>query len=114
MTALATAAMAVSVIVTSPTPSLSPALETHRFTTASAANLASSVQNWAQENGLASAQIDPRVAALSVGNLTVKGGTVCDAVARLVSALKYAEARPQLESCDAAPGGRIVVGSAQR
>ncbi len=114
MAAVATAVMAVSVIVTSPASNLTPAVETHSFTTASAADLASSVRNWAQDNGLASVQIDARVASLTVGNLTVTGGNVCDAVARLVSALKYAEARPELVACDAAPGGRIVVGSAKR
>ncbi len=114
MAAVATAVMAVSVIVTNPASNLTPAVETQRFATASAANFASSVQSWAKDNGLASAQIDPKVASLSVGNLTVTGGNVCEAVGRLVSALKYAEARPEVLVCDAAPGGRIVVGSAQR
>jgi hypothetical protein len=113
--AAAAAIMAVSVIVTNPavTPA-STIIERQTFTTASSANLSSSVESWSRDNGMTTPQIDARVAALSVGNLTVTGGTVCDAMRRLVAALKYAEQRPELVSCDAAPGGRIVVGSAQR
>jgi hypothetical protein len=113
--AAAAAIMAVSVIVTN--PAITPAsaeIERQAFTTAASASLASSVQSWSRDNGLAAPQIDARVASLSVGNLTVTGGTVCDAMRRLVLALKYAEDRPELVSCDTAPGGRIVVGAAQR
>jgi hypothetical protein len=113
--AAAAAIMAVSVIVTNPaiTPA-SAAIERQAFSTPASANLASSVESWSRDNGLATPQIDARVASLSVGNLTVTGGNLCDAMRRLVSALKYSEQRPELVSCDAAPGGRIVVGSAQR
>jgi len=114
MAAAATALMAVSVIVTNPTAPSSAPLERHSFSTPASANLSVSLENWSRDNGLAAPQVDSRVGALTVGNLTVTGGTVCDAVSRLVSALKYADQRPELVSCDAAPGGRIVVGSAQR
>jgi hypothetical protein len=115
MAAVATAVMAVSVIVTNPaTTPASNAVERQTFTTASAANLSTSVESWSRDSGMAAPQVDARVAALTVGNLTVTGGNVCDAVRRLVSALKYAEQRPEVISCDAAPGGRIVVRSAQR
>ncbi len=113
MATVATAVMAVSVIVTNPAATPSP-IQLQNFSTPASASLAASVENWARENGMAAPQIDARVASLSVGNLTVTGGNVCEAMGRLVSALKYAADRPQLVSCDAAPGGRIVVGSAAR
>jgi hypothetical protein len=116
MAAAATAIMAVSVLVTNPatSPASAPAIERQAFTTTASASLSSSVESWSRDNGLAAPQVDSRVASLSVGNLTVTGGNVCDAMRRLVAALKYSEDRPELVSCDAAPGGRIVVGSAQR
>ncbi len=112
MAGLATAVMAVSAIVTNPAATPSPTLRLQNFSTPASASLKASVESWARDNGLAAPQIDARVASLSVGNLSVTGGTVCEAVGRLVSALKYAADRPQLVACDAAPGGRIVVGSA--
>jgi hypothetical protein len=58
---------------------------------------------------LAAPQIDARVASLSVGNVSVSGSTVCEAVGRLVSALKYADSRPRMTSCGTAG---VVVASA--
>jgi hypothetical protein len=113
--AAAAAIMAVSVVVLNPgTTPASAVIERQAFSTPAAATFASSVESWSRANGLATPQIDARVASLTVGNLTVTGGTVCDAMRRLVAALRYSEDRPELVSCDAAPGGRIVVGSAQR
>ncbi len=113
--AAAAAIMAVSVIVTNPvTTPASAVIERQAFSTPASATLASSVESWSRDNGMTTPQIDSRVASLTVGNLTVTGGTVCDAMRRLVAALKYAEQHPELVSCDAAPGGRIVVGSAVR
>jgi hypothetical protein len=115
MAAAATALMAVSVIVTNPaaTPSSGP-IERQSFSTPASASLTASLESWSRDSGLAAPQVDSRVGALTVGKLTVTGGNVCDAVRRLVSALKYADQHPELVSCDAAPGSRIVVGSAQR
>ena len=116
MAAAATALMAVSVIVVNPatTPTPSSGIERQAFSTTSSASLVSSVESWSRDNGLAAPQVDARVASLSVGNLTVTGGNVCEAMRRLVSALKYSEQRPELVACDTAPGGRIVVGSAAK
>lgn len=114
MASLATAVMAVSVVVTSPSTAPSPTVQLQHFSTPASSSLAASVESWSRDNGLVAPQIDARVASLSVGKLTVTGGNVCEAVGRLVSALKYAASRPQLVACDAAPGGRIVVGSAAR
>jgi hypothetical protein len=98
MAALASTLMAVSVTVLAPNPSAAPTAQ-HAFMASPAATLGQTVQQWSQENGLAAPQIDKAVASLSIGKLTVTGGTVCEAVGRLVSALKYADTHPEMTSC---------------
>ncbi len=100
--------MAVSVTVMAPNQSASTAVQ-YAFTASSEATLGQAVQEWSRQSGLAAPQIDTAVASLSVGKVRVTGGTVCEAVARLVSALKYAETRPKMTSC----GKSVIVASAQ-
>jgi hypothetical protein len=47
-------------------------------------------------------------------SVTVTGSTVCDAVGKLVSALKYADQRPKLTNCDPASDAPIVINVASR
>lgn len=110
MAALASTLMAVSVTVLAPNPSAVPASQ-HAFAASSEATLGQAVQQWSKENGLPAPQIDSAVATLSVGKITVTGSNVCEAVGRLVSALKYADSRPQMKSCSA--DSAIVVTSAR-
>jgi hypothetical protein len=104
---LASTLMAVSVTVIAPNPSALPA-SPHAFVASPQATLGQAVQEWSKESGLAAPQIDSAVASISVGNIRVTGSTVCEAVGRLVSALKYAETRPQMTSCSG-EGAVIVV-----
>jgi hypothetical protein len=92
---VATAAMAVSVTVIGS----GPAPVKHYWETPSQATLEQAVDQWATSAGLPKPEIDPRVATVTVGQVSVAGDTVCDAVAKLVSALKYADQRPQLRGC---------------
>lgn len=110
MSAIASTLMAVSVTVA--TPAHGTVISSQQaYVTSSEATLDQAVQQWSKENGLAAPQVDSAVASLSVGNVRVSGSNVCEAVARLVSALKYAETRPQMTRC----GGdsAIVVSSAR-
>ena len=100
--------MAVSVTVVAPNQNAGISLQ-HAFVASSEATLGQAVQDWSKESGLAAPQIDAAVASLSVGKLRVTGGTVCEAVARLVSALKYAETRPKMTAC----GQAVIVSSVQ-
>jgi hypothetical protein len=110
MAALASTLMAVSVTVLAPNQSTAVSAQ-HAFTASSEATLGQAVQEWSKESGLAAPQIDSAVASLSVGNIHVTGSTVCEAVARLVSALKYADSHPQMKSCG--ESGAVVVSSAR-
>jgi len=110
MAALASTLMAVSVTVVAPTRGDAPVLQ-HAFAAPAQATLGQAVQEWSAQNGMAAPRIDAAVASLSVGNVRVTGGSVCEAVGRLVSALKYADARPQMTSCGEA--GAVVVSSAR-
>jgi len=107
MAALASTLMAVSVTVIAPSQNAAHS-SAHAFVASSDATLAQAVQEWSKENGLAAPQIDSAVATLKVGNVHVTGSTVCEAVGRLVSALKYADTRPVMKSC----GDAVVVSSA--
>ena len=109
MAALASALVAVSVTVVAPAQNAAP-IEQRTFAAPAQATLAQAVQEWSKENGMAAPQIDSAIASLSVGNVRVTGGNVCEAVGRLVSALKYAETRPKMTSCGEA--GVVVVSSA--
>ncbi len=108
MSGLASTVMAVSVTVLAPNQGAAPVSQ-HAFVAPAEATLAQAVQEWSKESGLAAPQIDSAVASLTVGNVHVSGSNVCEAVARLVSALKYAETRPEMTSCGA--GSAIVVSS---
>ncbi len=107
---VASAAIAVSVTVIGS----GPALEKHHWETPTEASLSDAVEQWAAQAGLPKPQIDPRVASVSVGRVTVTGGSVCDAVGKLVSALKYAHQRPQLTKCDSVSDAPIVITVASR
>ncbi len=111
MSGLASTAMAISVTVLAPGQGLAAAPQ-HAFVAPAQATLVEAVQEWSKESGLAAPQIDSAVASLSVGNVHVTGTGVCDAVARLVSALKYADTRPEMKSCRS--GSAIVVSSTAR
>lgn len=108
------AAMAVSVIVVAPGSGSGQMPQKQYFETPVQANFAQAVDQWADRAGLPTPQIDPRVATVSVGQLKVAGANICDAVRELVSALKHADQRPQLNDCGASSDGRIVVGVANR
>ncbi len=109
MAGLASALVAVSVTVVAPAQNGAP-VQQHIFAAPAQATLGQAVQEWSTENGLAAPRIDAAVASLSVGNVRVTGGNVCEAVGRLVSALKYAETRPKMTSCGEA--GAVVVSAA--
>lgn len=106
MAVLTTTLMAISVTVVSPNPSAVP-VSHQAFVASSDATLGQAVQEWSKANGLAAPLIDSAVATLSVGKITVTGNNVCEAVGRLVSALKYADTRPEMKSCSAS--GAVVV-----
>ena len=109
MAALASALMAVSVTVVAPAQQAAP-VQQHAFVAPAQATLGQAVQEWSKENGMAAPQIDAAVASLAVGNVRVTGGSVCEAVGRLVSALKYADTHPQMTSCGQ-PGAVVVSSS---
>jgi hypothetical protein len=106
MAGLVSTVMAVSVTVLAPNQSAGTSAQ-HAFVAPSEATLGQTIQEWSKQSGLAAPQIDSVVASLSVGSVRVTGGTVCEAVARLVSALKYADTPPKLTSCDQV--GAVVV-----
>ncbi len=108
MAMLSATLMAVSVTVVVPNQNAVMSSQ-HAFVASSEATLGHTVQEWSKESGLAAPQIDAAVASLSVGKVRVTGGSVCEAVARLISALKYAETRPKMTAC----GQAVIVSSAQ-
>jgi hypothetical protein len=92
---VASAAIAVSVTVIG----TGPAPVKHYWETPTQATLSEAVDQWAASAGLPKPEIDARVATVAVGQVSVSGDNVCEAVAKLVSALKYADQRPQLRGC---------------